>query len=75
MLQGRDPMLTRARFGATIVPALIMGLVFLNLDDTQEGVQGKVGACHARCPFVSHELARMHAADCCGGGLCVPLFS
>ena len=36
-------MLTKARFFSTVFPALIMGLVFLNLQDNQQGVQGKVG--------------------------------
>ena len=43
VVQARDPLLTRARIVSTIIPSILMGLIFYNLTDDQRGVQGKMG--------------------------------
>jgi len=40
----RDPLLTYARLGQTLVIALIAGLIFLRLSNNQQGVQDRNGA-------------------------------
>eukprot|EP00163_Fabomonas_tropica_P020214 TRINITY_DN3560_c0_g1_i4.p1 TRINITY_DN3560_c0_g1~~TRINITY_DN3560_c0_g1_i4.p1 ORF type:complete len:659 (+),score=111.51 TRINITY_DN3560_c0_g1_i4:69-2045(+) len=40
----RNPILTKARLGQTLIFALIVGLVFLQVNDTQTGIQDRLGA-------------------------------
>lgn len=42
-MQARDPLLTKARFFSTVIPGILMGLIFYQLSDTQRSVQGKLG--------------------------------
>jgi ABC-type multidrug transport system permease subunit len=44
MLAARDPMLTKARFAQTVIMGIIIGLVYLNMEDGQASVQDRNGA-------------------------------
>ena len=61
--QSRDPMVTRSRLVSSIIPAVLMGLIFFQLKDNDLGVQGKVGAA------LSPPHPRVNVCVC----VCVPL--